>query len=67
MTDRAIQEAVRGGARGLAEVTARCGAGGRCGGCRPLVELVVRLELEASGRAEAAPAAALAARVAAAS
>lgn len=67
VTDRAIREAVRGGAHGLAEVTARCGAGGRCGGCRPLVDLVVRLELEALSRSEPAPGEAPAARVAAAS
>lgn len=50
VSDRTIREAVRSGARSLGEVTARCGAAGRCGGCRPLVDLVVRLELRAVDR-----------------
>lgn len=37
VTDRTIAACVAGGARTLDEVAERCGAGGRCGGCRPVV------------------------------
>lgn len=35
--DRAVSRAASEGARTVDEVAARCGAGARCGGCRPLV------------------------------
>lgn len=37
VTDRTIAACVASGARTVDEVAERCGAGGRCGGCRPLV------------------------------
>lgn len=35
VNDRTIRTVIASGARGPSEVTARCGAGGRCGGCLP--------------------------------
>jgi NAD(P)H-nitrite reductase large subunit len=37
VNDGRVREAVADGARTVDDVVARCGAGGRCGGCRPLV------------------------------
>jgi bacterioferritin-associated ferredoxin len=37
VTDRAIREAVRDGARTLRQVARACDAGARCGGCRPAI------------------------------
>lgn len=36
-----VRAAVASGARTVDEVVARCGAGGRCGGCRPIVAEVI--------------------------
>ena len=38
VTDRTVAACVAGGARTVQEVAERCGAGGRCGGCIPVVE-----------------------------
>jgi bacterioferritin-associated ferredoxin len=35
--ERHVRDAVSGGACTVEDVIAVCGAGGRCGGCRPLV------------------------------
>jgi bacterioferritin-associated ferredoxin len=35
VSDRAVRREVVRGADDLESVVARCGAGGRCGGCRP--------------------------------
>ena len=41
VTDRTIRAAIASGARSIEDVAARCGAGGRCGGCWPaLAELL---------------------------
>lgn len=39
--DGAIREAVRAGARSADDVGAACRAGTGCGGCRPLVDLII--------------------------
>ncbi len=41
LSDRDIRQAVRQGATSRSQVTRRCGAGGRCGGCRPVIEEIV--------------------------
>ena len=41
LTDRAVRRTVKGGACTVAEVTRSCGAGGVCGGCRPMIEEIV--------------------------
>jgi bacterioferritin-associated ferredoxin len=41
VNDRSIRAEVLAGARDFAEVAARCGAGDRCGGCRPVVEAML--------------------------
>ena len=48
VNDRAVARAVAEGATTVDDLTARCGAGGRCGGCRPaLAELLAELLAEA--------------------
>jgi bacterioferritin-associated ferredoxin len=39
--DRTIRQCVRDGAATPAAVTAACGAGSRCGGCRASIEAIV--------------------------
>lgn len=57
VTDREVREAVRQGACTLDDVAEACGAGAGCGGCQPLVERLIQLELHApmSRRPEAYP------------
>lgn len=45
VNDRTIRQCVREGARCPEEVAARCAAGAGCGGCRPMVESLIRLEV----------------------
>ncbi len=49
VTDRAIREAVRGGAQTADCIRAACGAGDGCGGCSELVECIVLSERLAQG------------------
>lgn len=35
LTDRTVKAAIASGARTVEEISSRCGAGGRCGGCWP--------------------------------
>jgi bacterioferritin-associated ferredoxin len=42
--ERTVKECVREGARCADEVAERCGAGSRCGGCRPSVEDIIERE-----------------------
>ena len=46
VSDSTIRAAVQQGARSHREVGKACGAGTCCGGCRPLVAQVVKLEEE---------------------
>ena len=41
VNDRAVRCALEGGADSLAGVERACGAGGACGGCRPLLAALV--------------------------
>lgn len=41
VTDRAIRAAVDSGAQDPAEVSQRCGAGTRCGGCLPALHALL--------------------------
>jgi bacterioferritin-associated ferredoxin len=41
VNDGTIARALAEGADTVEELTARCGAGGRCGGCRPLLAELV--------------------------
>jgi bacterioferritin-associated ferredoxin len=38
VSDHTIRATIAAGARDVDGVTARCGAGGACGGCRPAIE-----------------------------
>ena len=51
VSDREVKSAIRRGARSMREIAQACGAGSRCGGCRPAV---VQL-LEQQDRNEARP------------
>ncbi|HEX2578577.1 MAG TPA: (2Fe-2S)-binding protein [Aquihabitans sp.] len=42
VSDREIRAQIRAGALDADDIAARCLAGTRCGGCRPLVEALVR-------------------------
>ena len=44
VSDRSIREAVRAGARSSRQVFRACGAGGRCGGCRPIIDEIIERE-----------------------
>ena len=41
MNDRRLREALADGACTVDDLIAQCGAGGRCGGCRPALEALV--------------------------
>lgn len=49
VTDCAIRDAVIAGAHDVETVAARCGAGGRCSGCRAALEEMI-LEMESLSR-----------------
>ena len=51
--DRTIRQCVRDGAASPAAVTAACGAGSRCGGCRASIEAIVDRECETDDAASA--------------
>ena len=44
VSDRAVRNAIRGGAQTPDEVGQACGAGSRCGGCRPAIESLIEGE-----------------------
>lgn len=48
VSDHAVNAAVDAGARNVAEVTARCRAGGGCGGCHRLLEALIEGSLVGS-------------------
>ena len=52
VSDGTIRQSVRNGARSADEVGAHCSAGTGCGGCKPLVELLID---EETGENEGAP------------
>jgi bacterioferritin-associated ferredoxin len=54
--DDDIRACVREGASSVAEVKLGCRAGTRCGGCLPMVERLVRLEICALAVAAGSPA-----------
>lgn len=55
VSDRTVAACIAGGARTSEEVALRCGAGGRCGGCIPLVEdMLNEAHVELPGRRHAA-------------
>ncbi len=41
LNDRTIRELCNDGPVTVDDVVARCGAGGRCGGCRPTIEALL--------------------------
>jgi bacterioferritin-associated ferredoxin len=49
VTDRVVIAEIHAGARTMHEIAKRCGAGGRCGGCRPEVARLLSRHLEANG------------------
>jgi bacterioferritin-associated ferredoxin len=47
VNDRAVREAIASGARTVDDLTARCGAAGDCGGCRPELERILAIHTRA--------------------
>jgi bacterioferritin-associated ferredoxin len=41
VSDRHIRDDIRCGARSADEIAARCGAGSRCGSCRPTIGVLL--------------------------
>jgi len=41
VNDRTVGAAIADGAASLEEIGARCGAGTRCGGCRPMLDALL--------------------------
>jgi bacterioferritin-associated ferredoxin len=41
VSDRSIRAAISAGARDVADIATRCGAGGACGGCHPTIEELI--------------------------
>ena len=53
VSERTITASIVAGARTIAEITERCGAGGKCGGCHTaLEELLDQLAAPHPGRAD---------------
>jgi len=48
VSDQAVREAIREGARSCRQVSRACGAGHHCGGCRPLIREIIKTESEPS-------------------
>ena len=44
VSDRRVRQEVKSGAKTWREVERRCGAGGSCGMCRPMVRDLIRSE-----------------------
>ena len=49
VTAAEIEAECLGGASSTLEVAARCGAGARCGGCQPLVQVLVSKHTDRQG------------------
>ena len=56
VTDREIRQSVAEGACTARQVARACGAGGRCGGCLPVVESLLVQPLEHTSRNQPATA-----------
>ena len=50
VTDRAIRQAVRNGARTRNDVVSACAANMSCGGCTPAVDKIIEAEAERENR-----------------
>jgi bacterioferritin-associated ferredoxin len=61
ISDRAIRQAVRGGACTRLEIARSCKAGGVCGGCGPAIDEILASEATAAAAAASPAAARLAA------
>jgi bacterioferritin-associated ferredoxin len=54
VSDQAVRRAVRNGAGCVRDVARACGAGTGCGGCRPLIQELIRTEQHATTRSVSA-------------
>lgn len=48
VSDRVIRRHVREGAASCAQIVRACQAGGRCGGCRPVIHEIIETERSAA-------------------
>ena len=55
VTDRTIDAAIASGASSVEEITSKCAAGGRCGGCWPALERMLDEHLAPAGPGAKAP------------
>lgn len=51
---RDIRSCVDAGDEDVKSIEKRCGAGSKCGGCRPLIEDIIRVELLQRPKSDAA-------------
>ena len=58
VSDRTVDAAIASGASTVSEITARCSAGGGCGGCHELLETLLEVTATATQREPAAASAA---------
>ena len=54
VSDKSVRSAIRCGASNVRDVARACGAGTGCGGCRPLIQELIRTEQHGTSRAVSA-------------
>jgi len=50
VSDRSVRRAIQCGASNVRDVSRACGAGTGCGGCRPLIQELIRTEQHGTSR-----------------
>jgi bacterioferritin-associated ferredoxin len=50
VSDKSVRSAIRCGASSVRDVARACGAGTGCGGCRPLIQELIRTEQHGTSR-----------------
>ena len=55
VTDRTIDAVISSGASSVEEITSKCAAGGRCGGCWPALERMLDEHLRSAAPGATAP------------
>lgn len=53
VTSRQIDSAIMAGAESVEEIGASCGAGTKCGGCVPLIEMLLESRMSLNAKVEA--------------
>jgi len=50
VSDKSVRHAIQSGASSVRDVARACGAGTGCGGCRPLIQELIRTEQHGTSR-----------------